>query len=729
MPLDPYSLCPGGREKKIRFCCSDMVKEIDQIERLLESNQGGACLSFIENLEKDHKDCACLTAAKLSVYRSQNRWDEALLLAKAFVEREPGNPVAASEYGLALAVTGNFKESMSVLVDAFELAKEGTAHSSLINATLQAGACMLMRGIAPPVVAIGNRLKMFPSVQEPANALLYRASSMVDIPLQLRDMMFDYLCPDDFPGKADYEDAVELITLMQWKKGLAKLESLVSMAPSWPTLWRNIAAVRFWLLENEAGCEALKTFAAMPGVSVEDAVDAETTCLYLTPDGLGDLTEVLYVEYPVTDAAKIQEILLSTPNFYFIEVNPAEFQGGDTPPPRAAFVILDRPFPKPDAVVTVDNISSQLGTCLIFGKETDREARLTLMELLADDRNQVESMLKKALGELIQDASKVETIRPISRSQTKVQYRFRYTPETLPTAETLQNVEKAYYDAHFTKEWSSLPLGLLDGKTPEEAAKDPKYKIRMLAAIQYIEYWMNEETSIEFTNRLRAHFGLPTLEPISVPDGTEQELLGVLDEQPIWRWYRFDVEKLPTPVLVEGLQIVAVMKEPRATGRFAKELLNRPIKSMPVEARAVAFESLVGISRGMNDLEDALLWIERAKNEAEECGITDAGWCLHEIPIRLGLGQFEKVRETIDYVIKKYGHDDNVMQGLHNLFIQLGILNSDGTPAAGFAQRAQQAAMAEQQAGASPQEGIWTPDGGGSAPVGNGGASKLWTPD
>ena len=78
MALDPYSLCPGGREKKIRFCCPDMVKEIEQIERLFESNQTGSCLSFIENLEKNHPNCACLTAAKLTVFRTQGRWDDAL---------------------------------------------------------------------------------------------------------------------------------------------------------------------------------------------------------------------------------------------------------------------------------------------------------------------------------------------------------------------------------------------------------------------------------------------------------------------------------------------------------------------------------------------------------------------------------------------------------------------------------------------------------------------------
>ncbi len=271
MPLDPYSLCPGGREKKIRFCCPDMVKEIDQIERLLESNQGEACLSFIESLEKNHPGCACLTAAKLSVFRTQNRWKEALDLAKIFAEREPENPVAASEYGLALAVTGHFKDSLSVLIDGFERAKEGTAHSSLINATLQVGTILLSRGLIPPVVAIANRLRMFPSVQEPANALLFRVSSEIHIPLLLRDMVFDPVCPDDFPGKTDYEDAVELITMMQWKKALAKMESLLPLVDQWPKLWRNIAAVRAWLLENEAARDAMQAFAVMPGVPEKTA--------------------------------------------------------------------------------------------------------------------------------------------------------------------------------------------------------------------------------------------------------------------------------------------------------------------------------------------------------------------------------------------------------------------------------------------------------------------------
>ena len=722
MPLDPYSLCPGGREKKIRFCCPDMVKEIEQIERLLESSQGGACLSLIESLEKDHKDCACLTAAKLSVYRGENRWDEAKPVAKAFLEREPENPVAASEYALSLAVTGEEKEALSVLVDAFERSKEGTAHSALINASLQVGTCLLMHGVVLPVVALGNQLKRFPTAQEPANELLYRASSVAEMPLLLRDMIFDHVCPDNFPGKADFEDAVELISLMRWKQGLAKLESVTKYADSWPGIWRNVAAVRFWLLDEEKGCDALETYAKLPNTELEDAVDAETTLLFVRPNALGDETDILFFEFPLTDGEAAYEKLLSTSRFYRVDLNVNTDDGG--PRPRCGFLLLDRPFPPKGTELTLDTVASQVGSCLFYGKETDREARLEFMDVLVDDRSTIETFLKETLGDLVQEPKQIEESRKISKTHAIVQYRFRYTPDDFPSSETVNRLEKDYYDKIFADAWCNMPFGLLDGKTPIEAAKDPTYRIRVLAAVEIIEYWMNEELAVDFTNGLRSRLGLPIHGPIAVPEGSEEEMLEMLDDHPVWRWYRFDVEKLSTRVLGEGLQIVSVMKEPRATSRFAKELLNRPMRDMPLPLRAMAFESLIGIAQALRNSEEALLWIEKAKNEAAELNYPDAGWCLHEIPIRLSLGQFEQAHETINYVVKKYGNDPNVMQMLHRMFVQLGFLNPDGTPKAPLARRAEAAEASLSEAAAT--QGLWTPDS--AAPPTDGG-SKLWTPD
>ncbi len=720
MPLDPYSLCPGGRDKKIRFCCPDMVKEIEQIERLLESNQGGSCLALIETLEKDHPDCACLAAAKLSVYRSENRWEDAKTLAKTFLEKEPENPVAAAEYALALAVTGEEKQGVSILIDAFERAKEGTAHSALINAALQVGACMLMHGFVLPVVALGNQLKRFPTAQEQANALLYQASSVAEMPLLLRDMIFDDVCPDSFPGKADYEDAVELVSLMRWKQALAKLESLTQFVDAWPAIWRNVAAVRLWLLDDEKGCEALQTYANHPGTPLEDAVDAEAARLFIKPGALGDETQLLFLEYPMTDGEAAYEKLLSTPRFYRVDID-GNIPSGEARP-RCGFLLLDRPFPENVAELTLDSVASQIGSCLYYGKETDRPARLIVMDVLAEERAALEHFLKETLGDLIQAASETEEkARPISRTHAKVQYRFRYTPENMPSAETVNRLEKSYYDQFFAEDWSNTPLGLLDGKTPAAAAGEPAYMIRILAAIEMIEYWMNEELAIDFANFLRRKLQLPEQGPIAVPEGSEEAMLEILDQHPVWRWYRFEVEKLSTPVLGEGLQVVSVMKEPRATARFAKELLGRPMKDMPFPLRVHAFESLIGIEQALRNSEEALLWIEKAKNEAAELGFPDAGWCLHEIPIRLSLGQIEQAHDTINYLVKNYGKDDRVMQALQHLFVQLGLLNPDGTPSAAMQRRAEAATASPAASG-----GLWTPD---TAAAPSDGDSKLWTPD
>ena len=51
MAIDLYSLCPGGRGKKIKFCCPDHIKDLEQIDAFLEGEQFAAGLAFVENLE------------------------------------------------------------------------------------------------------------------------------------------------------------------------------------------------------------------------------------------------------------------------------------------------------------------------------------------------------------------------------------------------------------------------------------------------------------------------------------------------------------------------------------------------------------------------------------------------------------------------------------------------------------------------------------------------------
>ena len=47
MAIDPYASCPGGTGKKIKFCCPDLLSELEKIDRMLTGNQRRACLDHL----------------------------------------------------------------------------------------------------------------------------------------------------------------------------------------------------------------------------------------------------------------------------------------------------------------------------------------------------------------------------------------------------------------------------------------------------------------------------------------------------------------------------------------------------------------------------------------------------------------------------------------------------------------------------------------------------------
>ena len=719
MPFDPYALCPGGRDKKIRFCCPNMLKELEQVVKLLESDQPGACLAYIETLEKTHSDCACLTKAKLSIYRAENRWQEALPIAEQFYAKEPDNPTAAAEYALALVINGQPVLAVSTLVDAFEKMQADTVHSTLLHAALQIATYLLLSGLVIPAIAIGHVLKEIPATSEQANMLLFRATSEADPPLLLRDWSFDFDCPDDFPGKETFDEAAVLVRLMRWKQALALLEPLTQHADAWSGIWRNIATIHLWFLDHDKSREALKTYASLPNTPMEDAVDAETLRLLFSPVPFGDSTDTLTIEYNITDAEQALEKLLSDPCFRHMADLPERMF---TPPPRGGFVLHDRPFPAPEVILTSENVPSYRVLVFLFGKETDREARLIAQALISDEQNVVEEKFREVLGDIIQIPGEVVNQSPVSKTRILMECRFVSPSLEEVGKKSIQHMVNDYYATSFPDQWLALPLGLLDGKTPSEAAQESKYTASLQAALNIIGSWVRETAHVDVLTTLRSRLGLPKPEMITVAETTNEDPLTVLDAYPVWRWHRFDVSKLSTEVLAGGMQIVLGMREMRTASRFAEELLNRPMDSMDFGIRVMAFEALILSSQENADIERALLWIERAKAESSAQNISDAAWYFHEITLQLARGDGPAASVAIAYLLQNHRDDPAVMQSLQELFVRLGMFNPDGTPSAAWTQ-----ALAGAGSQPAEQQAIWTPDA--AAPAGGAAPSKLWVPD
>src|SRR4029079_11698979 len=54
MAVDHYAMCPCGSGKKLKFCCSDLVGEIEKIHRMIEGEQPRAALRHAEQTLATH---------------------------------------------------------------------------------------------------------------------------------------------------------------------------------------------------------------------------------------------------------------------------------------------------------------------------------------------------------------------------------------------------------------------------------------------------------------------------------------------------------------------------------------------------------------------------------------------------------------------------------------------------------------------------------------------------
>ena len=722
MSLDAYSYCPGGRDKKIRFCCPDKLKDLQQIQTMMESDQNAACLALIEQLEAEKPDCACLEAAKLSILRHQERWLEGLELAERFYKREPENPIAASELAMSYAFCDRWKDAVSTVIDGIECWEDSSIHSALLTALLVVGEKALADGNVIPALSIARQLQLFQRTAAPGQNL-YQRGLRTTLPLIAKDMVFHRSCPADFPETQQFLTAANYVVSVRWKKGLTILESLIPHAEIWPELWKNIALLRLCLGEIDSAADALLQYTRCGKCSLEDAADAELLRLCMVADPLGDSVDLLHLVCKISDAGKAQEVLLSDKRFRAVDFDPNEFTNPDAPPPIMMFSVLDRPFIPAGEKVTAENITSLLADMLLYGKETDQEARLEFIEVQSPDKERIMALIQEVLGQWIIEWDEPNFIHSFSATFLQLQPRFLTDLKREDSREEQQSPLKDIFEEHFISYFLNHPFGLLDGKTPMQAASDPAYMVRIFGAILVVDFWLTDSPARSLCTTLRERLNLPVPYPIPVPEEmsytanpapvseqADEQILtpSFLDKQPIWRWYRIDVKSLPTGALLRGFHESILFHDTRTTIPFAEAILERPLKDMPYFFRKEALRQLIFKMQSEFGLEAALALVEKGMSEAEETKNSDAWLNIMEIPFRLGQGNLAKAQELIAHVMQFHRREQEAMLLLQHLLRSLGLLNPDGTPVSPAAFRESAPPVTANEP--PPASKLWVPD-------------------
>lgn len=701
MAIDPYATCPCGSGKKIKFCCSHLLGELNQLAEMTSGGQHQAALAFIETVEQKMPPQACLMAIKLQLLRALRREDEAKKTAAAFLELAPDNPVALAEAAIQEVVDGNVPAAVARLQQA--LAASATqlysrvyeAMGILARTLLEAGQIRAGRALL--------QLQATAAENDPAPAeMINRLNQSTVIPLLVKDDPLLAESPDDATWKQTFDEAITEVPRGLWAPAAAKLAALAERVDDSPAIWKSLALLRCWLADQPGAAQALQKLASLD-IPLEDAVEAEALAMLFSEDPLGDRDDSLWLSFPISETDELAAILTTWPQAVSMPVD-ATSVAEDDAPPKATFWLLDRPTPETADDLTLETVPCILGQAMLFGRQTDREARLEVVGVAAKNQSTVRAMLVEIAGGRLTDQPEQEALARGSASREILQRPWRLPPGV--TRQQFDTLSREHLDRALLEIWPQMPLGLLDGKTLAEAAADPARRVTVLAAILVMEVWTEQAGDRFDFNRLRAKLGLPTLDPFSLG---EQSVWSV----PLTRLARVKVDELSKDAVREGFFRASMFAARDALRVFGPAVLEQ--QDLDPRARLGALSLLARVEE---DSDLALEYIDQGRREAEAAGESSVQWDLFELTARIARNESPEASQLLKHIQDEHIREPGVAEALRDILIQAGVLAPNGAP--GMNVPPPEAAPAAADSG-----GLWVP--GGDQPGGE--KSKLWTPD
>jgi tetratricopeptide (TPR) repeat protein len=700
MAIDPYSLCPAGTGKKLKFCCADLLHELGKIDHMLAAEQRQACVDYITQLEAKYPDRACLLTTKALVLHSLEHRDEALSTAEKVLETLPTNPVALAVRALVLADGQDPTLALKPLHQAL-VACGHQVPQRVFDAVGVVAEALLAEGYIPAALAhLVWQLSVKPDY-EPAILLAYRVHSAASLPLVLKDVHLSFdSAPPGLSCQAEFDAALAEAGDGHWWKAAEQFSALTFRAAGCAPLWRNLGWLRAYLAQEAGAAEALRRYASLD-VPLDDAVEAEMLAQSLDPKTAEITVEQVRIVYDLSDIDAVTS-RLATSNRAEREQVGWNAEEQDQPPPRAIFSILDRPLPSQEEL-SVETMPEAIGVALLFGRQTDRPARLELLcERLNAER--AKDQVSQVLGDSASAPVSEETAGRVPVVQASIRGNWR-VPHGTPFARVKELTDERRRK-YLLDEWPREPNPALNGRPPVQAASDRSSRVAVLAQIAFWE--LNYGDRVDF-NELRGRLGLPLAEPI---DSTKSD-----PNVPLTRLHRLELKKLSDEQLSTALHRAIMFRARLATLRVAAEVESRP--SMPAVDRAQAHGILATFTE---DLDAALSHLAAARAAAKEAKVSCAGFDLEELAVRLSHGRSDGFVELIQHINNAHRQEPGVAERLFQFLYEAGLIDEQGRPR----QRpGPQPTDLLVPGGAEAAAGkIWTPDGD----VGEGKKSSLWVP-
>ena len=714
---DLYAQCPCGSGKKIKFCCKDIIADIEKIERMIRGDQRTGALDKIERLLEKHPSRPALLGMKVRILLDQHQPQEAWKVAEALLEAEPENPTGLAYRALLEAQEGKLRDALRDLHAALR-ASGHVMSSSVYRAYMTVCYHLIEAGEA--VAAYAHLLTIVgitKGEERTSVSMLMELTSSNDLPLIFQGLMVTPEAPENASWKREFDLAMDSYAANDWTRAAEMFRDMNARILDEPILLRNQAILDLWTCHEETAVKAFHEFAAIRDIDRDEAVEAEACAQMLDKPADAEMITIEDVTCPLDDVESVMERLLSLDNVRSMPVKP-EHEG--PVPPKGLFIIFDAPLPSEEEVPTdVFSLPREICHVAVYGKETDQPARVRFL-IGADDRYDASlEKLASSLGiDLSGDQMQKVVIGQVPRFRHVSRPDFWVPANT--TVDGMRALREAWLKHQVFEVWPQLPVTALGNKSPLEAAKEKKLQRKVLASVLNLELaHENSPLDLDF-NALREQLGLPRTASLDPADVNLNRLSPV---QVKW----LDVEKLDAEQLADVYHAVSLRPAGRTNHRIGMEILRRGEEMVDkvdlIEVRARLAESATSSDESLEHL-------AAARDLAISRGESPANWLIAELDHRFQRREMETAQRIITEIQTRYIREPGVAQNFAALLARYGLLPAapSGAPARSMPPAPTPAAAA------ASGGGIWTPDAPAASSTtasdseSEDGESKLWIP-
>lgn len=576
MTQDPYSLCPCGSGKKLKFCCSDILPDMMKFFRL-EQNQPDSAEKLLFDLQAKYPYREVVVAELWKMLRSNGKIAEARELLSGFLKKYPDHPrglVWLARFGL---ITDGFVASRRIIHRAFQISSR--FHADELS-DLAGAIGLMMTGSGEPLagrehMALAVRLGGSARSRELLTGLaMLESDSFIPVPLRTPYS----LLPVSGSVESMQQDlrARKLSLIGCWEPAAILYSRMAEADPKNGEVWYNLGLCQAWDGRSSEAAGSLHKAASL--LENHDlAVDAETLAQLFDQRQAERQYEIVKMRLPVRSLTELITRLGQDPCLasFTPEDDGQEQQSPAGTECAVYYDLLDKPLS--DAEVTdVSALPLVIADVEVYDVIDESAAsaagiRAPFVHLIASTlcADQALKKIQEICGDFLVTADapperETAGTQPLDAGVFDCRY---YCPPQM-SKRRFRDLTKGV-DTTLFEEWAQLPLPALGGKSAREAVGDDSQKIAVAASVQVLA--SNARMMDHTVDLAAARKSLNLAQPVSIRLAEGQHCAAL----PVFQLQRLDLKSLTDAQIVEYCNRVSMLGLTESAALGLDELLTR----------------------------------------------------------------------------------------------------------------------------------------------------------